>query len=66
MTEPRKLLSFEFLGLCLVTFVAYCNISVFYNLFSYLQTLGIQGNVSPETTIESGCRSLLTKQGLLP
>lgn len=45
MTEPRKLLSFEFLGLCFVTFVAYCNISVFYNLFNYLQTLGIPADL---------------------
>jgi MFS family permease len=41
MTAPRKLLTFEFLGLCFVTFVAYCNITVFYNLFNYLQMLGI-------------------------
>jgi MFS family permease len=41
MTEPRKLLTFEFVGLCLVTFLAFCNITVFYNLFNYLQTLGI-------------------------
>jgi MFS family permease len=41
MTEPRKLLTFEFFGLCLVAFLAVCNVSVFYNLFNYLQTLGI-------------------------
>ncbi len=41
MTEPRKLLTFEFVGLCLVAFLAVCNVSVFYNLFNYLQTLGI-------------------------
>src|SRR5271157_5472024 len=41
MTEPRKLLTFEFVGLCLVAFLAICNVSVFYNLFNYLQTLGI-------------------------
>ena len=45
MTEPRKLLTFEFLGLCFITFVAYCNISVFYNLFNYLQLLGIPVNL---------------------
>jgi MFS family permease len=41
MLEPRKLLTFEFLGLCVVTFVAICNVTVFYNLFNYLWTLGI-------------------------
>lgn len=45
MTEPRKLLTFEFLGLCFITFVAYCNISVFYNLFNYLQMLGIPADL---------------------
>jgi MFS family permease len=45
MTEPRKLLTFEFLGLCFITFVAYCNISVFYNLFNYLQTIGIPADL---------------------
>ena len=41
MTESPKLLTFEFIGLCLVTFLALCNVTVFYNLFNYLQTLGI-------------------------
>ena len=41
MTEPRKLLTFEFVGLCLIAFLAICNVSVFYNLFNYLQTLEI-------------------------
>ncbi|MCX5836074.1 MAG: MFS transporter [Deltaproteobacteria bacterium] len=41
MFEPRKLLTFEFLGLCVVTFVAICNVTVFYNLFNHLWTLGI-------------------------
>lgn len=45
MAEPRKLLTFEFLGLCFVTFVAYCNMSVFYNLFNYLRTLGIPADL---------------------
>jgi len=45
MTEPRKLLTFEFLSLCFVTFVAYCNISVFYNLFNYLRILGIPADL---------------------
>ncbi len=41
MSEPRKLFTFEFVGCCLVAFLAVCNVSVFYNLFSYLQTQGI-------------------------
>ncbi|MDA8407671.1 MAG: MFS transporter [Deltaproteobacteria bacterium] len=41
MTEPNKLFTFEFFGLCMVAFLAICNVSVFYNLFNYLQTLGI-------------------------
>ncbi len=45
MTETRKLLTFEFVGLFLVTFVAFCNVTVFYNLFNYLQTLGIKAEL---------------------
>jgi MFS family permease len=45
MVEPRKLLTFEFLGLCVVTFVAICNVTVFYNLFNYLSTLGIPADL---------------------
>ena len=41
MLESRKLFTFEFLGLCLVTFLAFCNITIFYDLFNYLQTIGI-------------------------
>ena len=40
-TEPRRLLSFDFVGLCAVSFLAFCNVTVFYDLFGYLQTLGI-------------------------
>jgi MFS family permease len=45
MHESRKLLTFEFLGLCVVIFLAFCNITVFYNLFNYLQTLGIPADL---------------------
>ena len=45
MTESRKLLTFEFLGLCLVTFMAFCNFTIFYNLFNYLRTLGIPADL---------------------
>jgi len=45
MTEDRKLMTFEFLGLCFISGVTYCNITVFYNLFDYLQTLGIPADL---------------------
>jgi MFS family permease len=45
MHEPPKLLTFEFLGLCVVIFLALCNVTVFYNLFNYLQTLGIPADL---------------------
>ena len=45
MREPRKLLTFEFLGLCMVTFVAFCNVTIFYDLFNYLQSLGIPADL---------------------
>ncbi len=41
MIEPRTLWTFEFFGLCMIAFLGVCNVSVFYNLFNYLQTLGI-------------------------
>ncbi|MGA3208862.1 MAG: MFS transporter [Syntrophales bacterium] len=45
MLEPRKLLTFEFLGLCVVTFLAFCNITIFYDLFNYLSTIGIPADL---------------------
>lgn len=41
MSGSRDLFTFEFVGCCLVAFLAVCNVSVFYNLFNYLQTLGV-------------------------
>ncbi len=38
-----RLLSFEFLSLCMVTFLALCNVAVFYNFHLYLQALGLPG-----------------------
>src|SRR5574340_971392 len=55
MTESRKLLTFEFLGLCVVTFMAFCNFTVFYNLFNYLRTLGIPADLRG---LVIGCYSL--------
>jgi MFS family permease len=45
MREQRTLLTFEFLGLCMVTFVAFCNVTIFYDLFNYLQKLGIPADL---------------------
>ncbi|WP_020676154.1 MFS transporter [Geopsychrobacter electrodiphilus] len=45
ISSPTKLLTFEFVGLCLVVCLAFCNVAVFYNLFNYLQTLGIRGEL---------------------
>jgi MFS family permease len=41
-----RLFQFEFLSLCLITFLAICNISVFYNLHLYLQHIGLSGKES--------------------
>ncbi|GAB6127174.1 MFS transporter [Humidesulfovibrio idahonensis] len=42
MTPPRPpLFTFRFLALCLFMLLAYCNISVFYNLYPYLEYLGV-------------------------
>jgi MFS family permease len=41
MSDPPKLLSFEFLALCLVIVAAFCNVSVFYGFYHYLGTIGI-------------------------
>ena len=38
-----RLLSFEFITLCLVTFLSLCNVAVFYNFHLYLQSLGLSG-----------------------
>lgn len=41
MDRPPRLLTFEFVGVCLVSFLALCNLTAFYDLFHYLETLGI-------------------------
>ncbi len=45
MHDHHKLLTFEFLGLCVVIFLAFCNVTVFYNLFNYLETLRIPADL---------------------
>lgn len=41
MQRPKTLLNFDFVAVCVVMFLAYCNITVFYNLYLYLQQIGI-------------------------
>lgn len=36
-----KLLSFEFIAICAISVLAFCNISIFYGFYSYLTELGI-------------------------
>jgi MFS family permease len=43
--EARKLLTFEFIGLCLIVLLLTDYLSVFYNLFNYLETLGIPADL---------------------
>ena len=39
--SKKPLFSFDFVAICLVIFLTYCNITVFYNLYSYLEAIGI-------------------------
>lgn len=41
MDRSPRLLTFELVGVCLVSFLALCNLTAFYDLFHYLETLGI-------------------------
>lgn len=41
MAAQRKLFTLDFVFICLLIFLAYCNITVFYNLYLYLQDIGI-------------------------
>ena len=41
MTQPRKLYSAEFVSLIFILFFGFCNMSVFYSFYSYLERLGI-------------------------
>ncbi len=38
-----RLVTFEFLSLCFITFLAICNVAVFYNFHLYLQGIGLHG-----------------------
>jgi MFS family permease len=41
MTQPQKLYSVEFVSLIFILFFGFCNMSVFYSFYSYLEHLGI-------------------------
>jgi MFS family permease len=41
MPRHTKLFTFDFVAICLLMFLTYCNITVFYNLYLYLQQIGI-------------------------
>lgn len=41
MRTPNRLFTFDFLSLCLIIFLTYCNTTVFYSLDVYLGMLGI-------------------------
>lgn len=43
-TPRASLWTFEFLGLCLLIFLTYCNTTVFYSLYVYLTGIGIGPN----------------------
>lgn len=40
-SQQPRIFSFEFIGLCLLIFLAYCNISVFYSLYVYFEALSV-------------------------
>jgi MFS family permease len=41
MTPRPPLLTFRFVAICLFMLLAYCNIAVFYNLYPYLESIGV-------------------------
>ncbi len=59
--QPR-IFSFDFIGLCLMIFLSYCNITVYYSLYVYLETLGIPGSWRG---LLIGASSLATMAGYL-
>jgi MFS family permease len=42
---PPALLSFELVGVCLISFLALCNLTAFYDLFHYLEMLGVPASL---------------------
>ncbi len=43
--RPAALLTFELVGVCLISFLALCNLTAFYDLFHYLETLGVPAHL---------------------
>lgn len=41
MAPQKKLLTLDFVAICLLIFLTYCNITIFYNLYLYLEGIGI-------------------------
>jgi MFS family permease len=41
MKQPEKLWSFEFVSLTVITLLAFCNISIFYSFYNYLERIGV-------------------------
>jgi len=44
MKTRSTLLTMEFVSICLLVFLTYCNLTVFYNLYLYLEQIGIAAN----------------------
>lgn len=38
---PGKLMTFEFVAICAISILAFCNIAIFYGFYSYLTEIGI-------------------------
>src|SRR5512142_1948880 len=43
--RPAALLTFELVGVCLISFLALCNLTAFYDLFHYLEMLGVPAHL---------------------
>ena len=41
MNQDKKLVTIDFIFICAVIFITYCNITVFYSLYLYLEELQI-------------------------
>jgi len=41
--HKNNLLNFEFISLCIITFLTLCNVAVFYNFHLYLVKIGLSG-----------------------
>ena len=48
--DPQRLISFEFMAICAISILAFCNIAIFYGFYSYLTR-------SEERRVGKECRS---------